>query len=56
VRAAAKAESSETASNTIVIPAKAGIHFTQPNMDSRFRGNDGLIDLRVSQSITVELN
>ena len=28
-----------------VIPAKAGIHFDflpQSNMDSRFRGNDGL--------------
>ena len=26
---------------TAVIPANAGIHVTQPNMDSRFRGNDG---------------
>ena len=25
-----------------VIPAKAGIHFNQKSLDSRFRGNDGL--------------
>ena len=26
---------------TTVIPAKAGIHVTRPNMDPRFRGDDG---------------
>jgi hypothetical protein len=30
-----------------VIPAKAGIHFPRPNMDSRFRGNDGGKDPRL---------
>jgi hypothetical protein len=28
----------------IVIPAKAGIHSFQANMDSRFRGNDSVFD------------
>ena len=27
-------------SGTVVIPAKAGIHFTLVNLDSRVRGND----------------
>ena len=32
----------ERASRKSVIPAKAGIHFNQKSLDSRFRGNDGL--------------
>ncbi len=31
---------------TTVIPAKAGVHVTQPNMDPRFRGDDGGIRSR----------
>ena len=27
---------------TVVIPAEAGTHVTQPNLGPRFRGDDGL--------------
>ena len=35
-------ETRAQASRNPVIPAKAGIHFNQKSLDSRFRGNDGL--------------
>jgi hypothetical protein len=28
----------------LVTPAKAGVHFTAGELDSRFRGNDGTFD------------
>jgi hypothetical protein len=31
----------ESCGSPAVIPAKAGIHVTRPNMDPRFRGDDG---------------